>query len=68
MPVRQKSSNCLLPLLSKVYWMDFSLVVNEKVVVIWRKEKCLNEFFGHRLLTACFLPYFGNSLLFSPQN
>ena len=39
MPVRQKSSNCLLPLLSKVYWMDFSLVVNEKVVVIWRKEK-----------------------------
>lgn len=63
-----KSCNRLLQYLGKVYWIDLSLIVNEKNCTTLEKENGLNGFFGNRLLTATFfLPYFSNSLLFFPE-
>lgn len=63
-----KSCACLLQYLGKVYWIDLSLIVNEKNCGTLEKENGLNEFFGNRLLTTtCFLSYFSNSLLFFPE-
>lgn len=34
-----KTSNCLLWYLSKVYWIDLSLIVSKKMVVLWWRER-----------------------------
>lgn len=62
-----KTSNFLLQYLSKVYWVDLILIVNKNNGGTLEKGEGLNEFFGNRLLTACFLLYFGNNLLFFPE-
>lgn len=49
-----QNSNCLLQCLSKLCWMDMSWIVNEKIMILWRKESAWMNSLGIDSLLLAF--------------